>query len=342
MKNLFIDTNIWLSLYHFTNDDLTQFEKLKEYIGDSINLIVPQQVYDEIIRNREAKIKDALKDFVFKAPSYPVFCKGYDEYNEISEKVSNIIDRFKEWKSVINDDIQTQKLPADKIIASFMKKVNLIPCTNIVKKAYNRYLIGNPPGKDNKYGDAINWECLLENVDNGEDLYFISADKDYSSLLDSKKLNNFLAQEWENKKESKIIFYTNLVDFLNEHVKDIELQTEKTKDRLINRLFCSPSFQSTHSIISKLSEYSGWSEQQIEDLCSIVIDNGQVYRILGDDDVYCFYKALVSKFGYDDLDDCAIKKVIELLESIELRRDEDIRNNGYADMADALEDFFIH
>ena len=28
MKNLFIDTNIWLSLYHFTNDDLTQFQKL--------------------------------------------------------------------------------------------------------------------------------------------------------------------------------------------------------------------------------------------------------------------------------------------------------------------------
>ena len=31
----------------------------------------------------------------------------------------------------------------------------------------------NPPGKDNKYGDAINWECLLYNVPNEEDLYFI-------------------------------------------------------------------------------------------------------------------------------------------------------------------------
>ena len=30
MKNLFIDSNVLLSLYHFTNDDLAQFGKLKE------------------------------------------------------------------------------------------------------------------------------------------------------------------------------------------------------------------------------------------------------------------------------------------------------------------------
>ena len=32
MKNLFIDTNIWLSLYHFTDNDLSQFAKLKSYM----------------------------------------------------------------------------------------------------------------------------------------------------------------------------------------------------------------------------------------------------------------------------------------------------------------------
>ena len=44
MKNLFIDSNIWLSLYHFTNDDLVQFGKLKELNGTDIKLFVPQQV----------------------------------------------------------------------------------------------------------------------------------------------------------------------------------------------------------------------------------------------------------------------------------------------------------
>ena len=36
MKNLFIDSNIWLSLYHFSNDDLNQFITLKKRIGNEI------------------------------------------------------------------------------------------------------------------------------------------------------------------------------------------------------------------------------------------------------------------------------------------------------------------
>lgn len=68
MKNLFIDSNVWLSLYHFTNDDLAQFGKLKEILGQDIKLYIPKQVYDEVLRNREAKLKDAfnaLKSKVF-------------------------------------------------------------------------------------------------------------------------------------------------------------------------------------------------------------------------------------------------------------------------------------
>ena len=44
MKNLFIDSNIWLSLYHFTSDDLTQFEKLKDFLDKDIRLWIPHQV----------------------------------------------------------------------------------------------------------------------------------------------------------------------------------------------------------------------------------------------------------------------------------------------------------
>ena len=51
MKYLFIDSNIWLSIYHFTNDDLEQFKKLKDLINRDIKLFIPLQVYDEVIRN---------------------------------------------------------------------------------------------------------------------------------------------------------------------------------------------------------------------------------------------------------------------------------------------------
>lgn len=86
MKNLFIDSNIWLSLYHFTSDDLTQFEKLKDFLDKDIRLWIPHQVYDEVLRNREAKIQDAFKKFEFSKIQYPVFCRQYDEYTQFGNR----------------------------------------------------------------------------------------------------------------------------------------------------------------------------------------------------------------------------------------------------------------
>ena len=128
----------------------------------------------------------------------------------------------------------------------------MIPCDDVVDLAYNRYRIGNPPGKDNKYGDAINWEALLKNIPDYEDIVIISADKDYSSVIDSKRINPFLEKERKSKKNGNIKLYTNLVDFLSEH--DIVLETENKKGKLINELKVSPNFISTHCIIAMLKE----------------------------------------------------------------------------------------
>lgn len=63
MKNLFLDSQIWLDLYYFSNDDLTQFKKLKDMLGTDIRLFVTEQVKNEVKRNRENKIKAALSQF---------------------------------------------------------------------------------------------------------------------------------------------------------------------------------------------------------------------------------------------------------------------------------------
>lgn len=342
MKNLFIDTNIWLSLYYFTNDDLSQFEKLKKMLNTSINLIVPQQVADEITRNREAKLRDALRDFDFKSPKYPAFCKGYKDYEKLSKDISDLAKRFLQWKTEINSDIQSQNLPADKTIQSFFNSISLIPCNGYIEKAYNRYRIGNPPGKDNKYGDAINWECLLDKVADGEDLHFISADKDYRSLLSEKDMNPFLVQEWETTKGSHIFFYSNLVDFLNEHANNIQLETEKEKLELIDELHKSRNFQMTHGIIAMLNKYSGWTEPQIESICVALEDNSQVSWIFEDQDVFEFYHGLLSNIKYDELDDCSTKRAIELLHVTEEKAQDNARQDSEADNADSSEDFFKH
>ncbi len=337
MKYLFIDSNIWLSLYHFTEDDLSQFEKLKEYIGQSINLIMPRQVYDEILRNRENKLKNALNDFVVKAPQYPAFAKGYAEYEEFQKDMKQLVFRYNNWKKEIDEDIINLDLPADKTIRAFLDKISLIDCSDVIESAYNRYRIGNPPGKDNKYGDAINWECLLKNVPDNEDLYIISADKDYRSLINDKKMNPFLEREWVEKKHGQIKFYTSLVGFLIEHVKEINLETEAQKQRLIDELKNSASYQQTHGIIAMLRQLSGWTEAQTETLCECVENNGQVGRILMDQDVEDFYSDILSDVDINSADDCATTRVAMII-----RAALDAKQYADAEIMDALEEYFKH
>lgn len=342
MKNLFIDSNIWLSLYHFTGDDLAQFEKLKELIGTDIKLYIPQQVHDEVARNREVKLKDALKEFEICPIQYPVFCKGYEEFSAFSNDFKDIIKRFKAWKTKIETDIKNRNLPADQTIKNFFDVCDLIPCDEVVDKAYSRYKIGNPPGKDNKYGDAINWECLLNAVPDGEDLYLISADKDYRSQIFDDMFNPFLKDEWESCKGSSIIFYKNLVPFLKEHFQDIQLRSEQEKEELINNLKYSHNFASTHGTIAMMDKHSGWTDSQIEAICAAAEENSQVNWILTDDDVLNFYAKLLSKVKYGDLSDCATKRVMELIFEATIQRESEARATAEADAADALEEYYKH
>ena len=116
MKNLFIDSNIWLSLYHFTNDDLVQFGKLKEIIGRDIKLFIPQQVYDEVSRNREVKLKDAFKQFEVKPIQYPAFCKEYEEYEKFNSDYTDLIKRYKDWYKKIKADMEARSAAQKEMI----------------------------------------------------------------------------------------------------------------------------------------------------------------------------------------------------------------------------------
>lgn len=86
--NLFIDTNIFLSFFHFTNDDLEEIHKLTVLVEKKkVVLWVTEQVKNEFYRNRGNKLGDALnrlKDVKVK-PQFPQICKGYDEYNEVRD-----------------------------------------------------------------------------------------------------------------------------------------------------------------------------------------------------------------------------------------------------------------
>jgi hypothetical protein len=56
--------------------------------------------------------------------------------------------------------------------------------------------IGNPLGKNNSIGDAINWTVLLQAVPNEENLHVISEDGDYYSSINKDAVHPFLEDEW--------------------------------------------------------------------------------------------------------------------------------------------------
>lgn len=299
--NLFIDTNVFLSFFHLSNDDLEEIHKLAVLIekGD-VTLWLTEQVKDEFKRNRESKISEALKKLKEQKtkPQFPQICKDYDEYPEIRELQKDFDKKISSLIQKVNEDVENRTLKADQKIEELFEKAQLILTTDeLVNKAKLRMDVGNPPGKDGSLGDAINWECLLYSVTNDEKLYLVADDKDYYSVLDSNKLKDFLSDEWRQKKNEETHFYRRLSEFFKEHYPDIKLASELEKELAIRALASSSNFTNTHNAIAKLDQYVEFNKSQANELAEICLFNSQVGWIIEDQDVYEFYLNLLQNHG---------------------------------------------
>lgn len=220
MKNLFVDTNVFLRLYSVGEDypDLISDLIDKVEMGE-IKLFITQQVVDEFNRNRETKIMESLKrikEFERKF-SIPSFCKQMASIRAIKKRFDEITSFAKRAHLDLQKKALSNKLQTDKLFIKLFKVSKIIDISSdILIKAKERVLLGNPPGKNNSYGDAINWEILLEKIPSGEDLFLISGDGDYLSKIDNIQINSFLKNEWKRIKKSSVIAYDTLSRFLKE------------------------------------------------------------------------------------------------------------------------------
>jgi len=307
MKNIFIDAQIWLSLYDFSSDDLDQFGKLKDLIvhGD-VKIILTEQVRDEVMRNRENKLKDVLTKTENIKFSTPVLYQGYKtEYESLRKSIVAADKTNRELRTKIRHDIEKQTLPQDKLIKEFFDISTVLQSSKeaLDKAVIRCKIIGNPPRKDDKCGDAITWETLLEQYENKSDMFFISGDKDFRSVVDETRMNQFLVNEWEKIKESKIFFYSSLTAFFSKHLTDIKLETQKKKEDLIDELHRSGSFQETHDIIKRMNFYLSWSKEQVYRIAKAMRTNSQVAWILTDDDLIEFVEKYIEPCFYGDNED---------------------------------------
>ncbi|HYG14406.1 MAG TPA: PIN domain-containing protein [Bacteroidia bacterium] len=305
MLNLYIDTNAYLTFYHLTSDDLEELKKLHVLIsGKKIKLHLPEQTYDEFKRNREVKIADALKRFREEKLNnqFPQICKDYPEY----EKTREAIKEFGKNKSALIEkiliDIEANSLLADEILNELFDKAIFYNYEGrIINSARLRYDLGKPPGKNKSYGDAINWETLLENTEHSEDLYFISDDGDFYSEIDSTKFNSYLINEWRQEKRSNLYHYRRISEFFKDKFPSIKIASDYEKDILLKDFGESHSFANSRAILKKLSKFDDFSSQQINDFATACLSNNQIYWIKDDVDIKEYVEGIIHQ-NKDKLD----------------------------------------
>lgn len=295
--HLYLDTNIYLSFLHLTSEDLEELKKLEVLLktGEVI-LYLPEQTNHEYNRNRENKINDALVRYKENKLEiqFPQMCKNYPEY----EKLNQLIREFNKNKSILLDkmfkDIIDFNLEADKVFRELFTNAIYIPTTDeLYNSAVKRYNLGNPPGKNKSYGDALIWESLLLKFPVNETLYFISSDKDYHSVLDDSLFNDFLWNEWRRAKNTPLRPYRKISIFFQEKFPHIKIAADYEKQKLITEFNGSSSFGNTRWNLSKLTKFNEFSKDELEQIIYGCINNSQILWIRDDEDIKKTLKELI-------------------------------------------------
>jgi hypothetical protein len=313
VHHVYIDTNIYLTFYSFTNDDLNT---LKKFIGllkaKKVILYMPEQTLDEYYRNREVKITESLKNLRENKLNsiFPKISHSYKEYADMRKAIKVYEQNKSKLMEKLDHDIDNFTLQADEVLSDLFENITSIQTTEeILQLARWRRDVGNPPGKDNKLGDAINWESLLCGFKEGKNLYFVSDDKDFYSTIDISKIKSTLIAEWKAKKNSKIFAFRKLSEFLNKHYKGIELLDELDKETIISDLSEVGNFSNAKGVINKLRTYENFSIQQLNDITKAFTENSQIYWIAEDHPVLRAREDIIEK-NKDKIDEEIFKQYI--------------------------------
>ena len=318
MTHLYLDTNSYLTFYHLTSDDLDELKKISVLIDTTseITLHLPEQTNDEFSRNRETKIADALKKLREEKLNnlFPQICKGFPEYNTMRDSIKIFEENKSKLIEKLHEEISTHSLEADRIIYELLDKAEFYKSSKkLLKRAKTRFDLGKPPGKNKSYGDALNWETLMQYVPDNEDLYFVSEDKDYYSQIDSHKFNEYLSTEWNKKKKSKIYSFKRISEFFKLKFPDIKLASEYEKEILVKELSGSKTFANTRFVLQKLSKFEDFSDQHLNDIVFACINNLQILWIRNDRDIAQMIESIIQP-NQARIDDWLMEEFVEVYE----------------------------
>lgn len=315
MIHTFVDTNVYLSLYAYTDDNIEELRKLLELLKNSqLKLYVTNLVNQEFNRNRDKKIQESLGnlDKFNTTLTIPRFAEHLDEVAEIRLSLEALKKSKASLLEKLKDEITERKLAADLLFKEIRETAKLVLISDEADQAARRRLErGNPPGKDGDLGDRLNWETLLEKVPDGNDIHIVSRDKDYASPFGAHIPNNYLYQEWEVVKKGKVYLYSGLRAFAKARFPEIQLASDVEKKFAIKQLVESSSFTETHAAVARLASFAAdLSPEEARALFVGLVANPEIHQIAGDSDVKDLYQILLrdhwnilSKEEYDKVTD---------------------------------------
>lgn len=297
MASLFLDANSYLNFYDLSPADIEELGKLVELIElKKLALYVPDQVRDEVRRNRERVIAQLIKPvregrvqvplppFLAKHPAAEALKKALTEAQKAHTKL------VKE----LEDTARNESFPADDLITSLLQLGKRLKDPEAFARASQRKALGRPPGKGGSVGDGVNWETLLNEVPDLVDLSFVSADGDFSSPLDDSQMDQYLIEEWEKAKQSTLFYFRDIKAFLEAKYPAIHLASDVRKYFLIESLVGSGSFSSTHAYVASLSQYDSFTLSEATRLLAEGLENSQIRWLAQDDDVMILLKKVIN------------------------------------------------
>ena len=289
--HVFIDTNILLRFYAYSDDALAEVEKLSALVkAKKINLLITEQIVDEHARNRDSILAESMKrlEQMPTAAQLPRFAEHYDA----AKAVLVAMNEAKSAKTALVEEIRKEmaegRLRADRVILDMFAATTPLPRTDeIIRRAKLRRELGNPPGKPDSLGDQINWEVLIEHVPEGAELHVISKDGDFRTGAVPGRASFFLRGEWNYKKKATLHLYNGLAEFTKQHFPNINVPSDAIKSAAIENFINSGSFAQTHAAVADLNEVmKDLTAEEAITVLNAATENGQISSIARDSDVF--------------------------------------------------------
>jgi len=195
MAKILIDTNVFIKKLRMPQKQVK--ELLETLLKEKDSYCFTEQNIDEFFRNINKEAINFKNEFSNKK-NKNINTMQYDfgnekdneKYKSLQEDIKNMIEQYYQEKEKEIDCVTNE-------LKKFFEKLKnekfyIINRTNdIIYKANNRHLLGNPPGTDKvTIGDEIIWESILQELK--EDLIIVSND---NSFIENE---DFLKREFDD------------------------------------------------------------------------------------------------------------------------------------------------